>query len=107
MWILPRQLHTSASALDTEGSISDLNDACQLCEQSLLWRSKPSPSRTWSQRWKRVNWIRVLSGRILRPSLWTAFQKAFLSYQGVFPASLSQQQESKKATKTQGTSSPT
>lgn len=106
MWVLPRQLHTSASALDTEGSTSDLNDACQLCEQSLLARSKLTQSQTWLRKWKRDKWIQHLFGRILKPSRWTAFQKTFLSYQGVFPASLFPQQGSDKATTTPDTSSP-
>ena len=104
MWILPRQLHTSASALDTEGSISDLNDACQLCEQSLLWRSKPSPSRTWSQRWKRVNWMRHLSGRILKPATGKSFVTEWISSAVDIRVSRSQQQGSEKEKKTRDTS---
>ena len=42
MWILPKQLHTSAFALDTAALISDLAEQSQICEQSLLARSKPS-----------------------------------------------------------------
>jgi hypothetical protein len=107
MWILPKQLHTSHCVLDTEGSTSDLNDACQLCEQSLLARSKPTQSRTWLRKWKRDKWIQHLFGRILKPSRGIAFQKAFQSYQGVFPANLFPLLETAKAMKTQDTSSHT
>ena len=82
MWILPKQI-ISASALDTEALISDCEEFSQLAEQSLMWRSKPSPLRTWSQRWKRESWIKHLSGRILKHSMqnhfvawWTSCQVA-------------------------------
>lgn len=60
-WILPKQLHTLASALDTEALISDLNEQSQICAQSLLLRSKPSPARIWSRKWKRDSWTQHLS----------------------------------------------
>ncbi len=63
MWIVPESI-ISAYAPDTPVFLSDLNELSQACEQSLWWRSKPSPSRTWSQRWKRVRWMQHLSGRI-------------------------------------------
>ena len=67
MWILPKPI-ISAFAPDTEALISDSDEFSQVAEQSLMWRSKPSQSRTWSQRWKRENWIKHLSGRTLRRS---------------------------------------
>jgi len=69
MWILPRPLHTLASALDTEALTLDLQEQSQICASSLLVRSKPSPLRTWLQKWKRDSWTSHLSGRILKPSL--------------------------------------
>ena len=67
MWILPKPI-ISAFAPGTEALISDSDEFSRVAEQSLMWRSKPSPLRTWSQRWKRENWIKHLSGRTLRRS---------------------------------------
>ena len=94
MWILPKQLHTSAFVPDTAALISDLDEQSQICEPSLLARSKPSLARTWSQRWKRDSWTQHLSGRILRPSHGQSFVTAWTSYLEVIPASHSVQQGS-------------
>jgi len=94
MWILPKQLHTSAYVPDTAVLISDLAEQSQLCEQSLLVRSKPSLARTWSQRWRRDSWTQHLSGRILKPSHGQTFVTAWTSCLEVTPASHSQQQAS-------------
>ena len=53
MWILPKNLHIYPSAQDTEALISDSQELCDQLEQSVLWRSKPSSSKTWSRRLKR------------------------------------------------------
>jgi len=73
MWILPKQLHTLACALDTEALSLDLAEQSQICAQSLFVRSKHSPARTWLQKWKRDSWTALLSGRILKPSLGKSF----------------------------------
>lgn len=93
MWIIPKNLPISRSALDMVESTSGFNELSEMCEQSLLWRSKPSRARTWSQRWKRVSWMRLLSGRILKPSLgtsfaekWTSSLEAFLANRSAVPA---------------------
>jgi len=44
-----------------------------------MWRSKPSPQRTWLQRWKRVSWMQHLCGRILRRSQHGHFVDAWTS----------------------------
>jgi hypothetical protein len=80
MWILPKQLHTSAFVPDTEALISDSTEQSEICAQSLLARSKPSPARTWSQRWKRDSWTQHLSGRILKPSHGPSFVTAWTSF---------------------------
>ena len=64
---------------DTEELILDLNESSQICAQSLLVRSKPTRSRTWSQKWKRDSWTRLLYGRILKPSLGKAFEERWTS----------------------------
>ncbi len=66
MWIIPSTI--SASAPGMQASTLDCEEFSRLAEQSLMWRSKPSPSPTWSRRWRKVSWIRLLSGRICTPS---------------------------------------
>lgn len=79
MWILPKQLITSASALDTKESEADSQEFSQICATSLTWRGKDSLSRTWLQRWKRENWMQHLSIRTLRPSHTQSFVDAWTS----------------------------
>jgi len=107
MWILPKQLHTSDFVPDTEALSLDLNESSQLCAQSLFVRSKPSPLRTWLQKWKRDSWTQHLYGRILRPSLGTHFVTAWTSSLEVTPASHSAQPGSDLEQKTQDTFGPT
>ena len=104
MWILPRQLHTSAFVPDAAALISDSTEQSEICAQSLLARSKPSPARTWSQRWKRDSWTRHLSGRILKPSHGQTFVTAWTSSLAATRASRSQQPASDSAPKTRDTS---
>lgn len=68
MWILPKSLTASSGVSATADFISDLNEFCQACESSLLARSKPTRSQTWSRKLKAAGWMRFLSGRILKPS---------------------------------------
>jgi hypothetical protein len=104
MWILPRQLHTSPYVPDTEALISDLNEQSQACAQSLLVRSKPSPARTWSLKWKRDSWTQLLSGRILKPSHGQSFAAAWTSSVADIRASHSARPASDSAPKTPDTS---
>ncbi len=105
-WILPRQLHILACALDTEALSLDSNEQSQVCAQSLFVRSKPSQSRIWSLKWKRDSWTRHLSGRILRPSLGQHFATKWTSSLGATHASPSVQQGNVEARTTQGTCGP-
>jgi len=91
MWILPKQLRTFLCVVDTEGLSLDLNESSQLCAQSLFVRSKPLPSRTWLQKWKRDSWTQHLFGRILKPSHGSHFVTVWTSLLAVIPASHSQQ----------------
>ena len=106
-WILPRQLHTLACALDTEALSLDSKEQSQVCAQSLFVRSKPSQLRIWSAKWKRDSWTQHLSGRILRPSLGQRFATEWTSSLGATHASPSAQQGSDGAKTTQGTCGPT
>ena len=107
MWILPKQLHTSAYVPDTKESGLDLEAFCQTCEKSLTWRGKDSLSRTWLQRWKRESWMQHLSSRTLKPSLTESFVDAWTSSLEDSRVSHSQLLESVKLLKTPDTSSPT
>jgi len=106
MWILPKQLHTLASVQGTEALNLDLNESSQLCAQSLFVRSKPSPLRTWLQKWKRDSWTQHLYGRILKPSLGKVFETELTSLLVVIPASHSVQQASEPAKTTRDTYGP-
>ncbi len=95
-WILPRQLHTLAFALDMQALSLDLNEQSQICAQSLFVRSKPLPLRTWLRKWSRDNWSQHLSGRILKPSLGNRFATEWASSLAATHASPLARQESDK-----------
>ena len=107
MWIIPKQLHTSASALDTKALGLDSEEFSQICERSLTWRGKDSLSRTWLQRWKRENWMQHLCTRTLRPSLTGSFVDAWTSSLADSRVSHSVLPESVTALKIRDTSSLT
>jgi len=103
MWILPKQLHTSPFVPDMAALISDSNEQSQAFAQSLLVRSKPSPVRTWSLKWKRDSWTQHLSGRMLKPSLGACFVTAWTCSLGVIPVSHFPQPENDSEKKTPDT----
>ena len=105
-WIVPKPLHTSAFVPDTAALTLDLNEQSQICEQSLLVRSKPSPARTWLRKWKRDTWTQHLCGRILRPSLGASFTEKYTSSLAAIPANPLAQPESGSERTTQDTSGP-
>ena len=105
MWVLPKQL-ISACALDTEELTWDLQELSQTCEQSLLWRSKPSQSSTWLKRWRKDTWLQLLSGRILKPSHGNVVEE-WISCQVDTPASPLVPQVKEKAKTTPDTSGRT
>lgn len=107
MWILPRPLHTSDYVPDTEALNLDSNELSEICARSLFVRSKPSPARTWSQKWRRDSWTALLFGRILRPSHGPSFVTAWTSSLVATPASPSAQPENDSAPKTHDTSGHT
>ncbi len=107
MWIIPKQLHTSAYVPDTKALGLDSEEFSQICERSLTWRGKDSLSRTWLQRWKRENWMQHLSSRTLRPSLTGSFVDAWTSSLADSRANHSVLPESVTALKIRDTSSRT
>lgn len=112
MWIIPKNLktknlHIYHCAQDTEALTLDYSELSEMCEQSLLWRSKPFQSATWLRRWKTELLSQHLFGRILKPSLgkclmekWTSCQVASLVNRSALPVE-------EKGTKTQDTYFPT
>ena len=104
MWILPKQLHTSDFVPDTAALSLDSTELSEICARSLFVRSKPSPARTWSAKWKRDSWTQHLSGRILNPSHGQSFVTAWTSSLGAIPANPSAQPESASAQTTLATS---
>ena len=85
MWILPRNLNITdpstslAFVADTVASKEDLTLLAPTIESSLMWRSKPTPLRTWLTRWNRVSWMPHLFTRILKPSQHISFETALTS----------------------------
>lgn len=103
MWILPKNLHTSAYVQDTEVLISDLNELSVLSEQSLLVRSKPLRSATWLRKWKQASLNQHLFGRILKPSHGSIFVGKWTSSVEAFLVNPSLVQETKQEIKIQDT----
>ena len=90
MWIIPRQLlaQWSGSSAMAE-TISDSAQLSRICSASLLVRSKVTPLRTWSQKWKPDSWTRFLSGRIVKPSHANSFATWWTSSLPPIPARVS------------------
>jgi len=103
VWIIPNNFRACPSARDTAASSLDLNEQAFACGQSLMWRGKHSPQRTWSQRLKREKWLRLLSGRMLRPSLTQTFTAEWASCLPVTHASRSARQAKEKEKQTSAT----
>lgn len=102
MWIIPKTLESPdpsqplSFVLDTRAYLLDLNELSQICESSLIARSKPSRVRTWLRRWKRDTWIQHLYGRILKPSLAQPFTAKWTYLLEDIPANHSAQRENDK-----------
>jgi len=104
MWILPKNYPLSSHfAQDMVASKEDLTLPGLNIESSLMWRSKPSPLRLWSTRWKTGSYLQHLFTRILKPSQRKSFEAALTSSLAVTPANLSQQQERGSEQMTQDT----
>ena len=79
---------------------------CDL-ERSVTWRGKHSRRRYWLTRWKKVSWLRLLSGLTLRPSTAGAGVGLWTSSLPDSRASLGHAPGSEKARTTTGGSGPT
>ena len=107
MWIIPKtyQLY-SAFAQDMVESKEDLNLPGLDIEFSLMWRSKPTPLKTWQGRWKRVSWMQHLFTRTLKPSHRKSFETKLALLLEDIPANHSQVLANVKAKMTQDISGP-
>lgn len=93
MWIIPKNLPIYHSAQATQGLISDSKELSEQLEQSVMWRSKVSSSKTWLRRLKKDSSILHLFSQTLKPSLgnrlveeWTSSVEGFLVNHLVPPA---------------------
>ena len=108
MWVLPdTYLPSSVSVQDMVETKEDLSLLKSSIEQSLMWRSKPSPFKTWLTRWNRVPWLPHLFIRMLKPSRVTSFETKLTSSLPLIPARRSARQAEDSAIKTPGTCGPT
>ena len=108
MWIIPKNISdTCPYVVDTKGLDLDSEEFSQMCEKSLMLKSKPSLSPTWLRRWKRVKFIQHLCSRTLKNSHSESFVDAWTSCLGGSLASPSAEQGNNNQLKTQDTSSPT
>ena len=104
MWVIPKNLRIYPSALDTEALISDSEELSDLLEQSVLWRSKPSASKTWSRRLKVGGSTPRLFSQTLKPSHGESLLDEWISSVEGSLVNHSQQPEDEPETKTQDTS---
>jgi len=80
MWVLPKNYQlSSAFVADMVESKEDLSLQGLNIEQSLMWRSKPSPLKTWCRRWKEDSFLPHLFTRILKPSQHKSFETKLTS----------------------------
>jgi len=106
MWIIPKNSPIFPSAQATEALISDLKELSDMCEQSVMWRSKTSSSTTWLRRLKRTSSTTVLSSQTLKYSPGNSLVAEWTSSLGASLANHFQQQEEEKEVKTQDTCGP-
>jgi len=106
IWIIPQSL-TSVCAPATAASISDLEAASRICEQSLIRRSKPSPSSFYLREWRAGRLMRLQSGLMSGLSRGSNFASAWISSLEAIRASRSPQPASASVGKTKDTYGPT
>ena len=108
MWIIPKNFSgTYPSVQGTQELGLESNEFCQLCEKSLMWKSKATQSKTWLTRWNKDTYLQHLSTLTLKPSHSQTFVDAWTSYLVAFPASPSVKPGQEDQQKTHAISSPT
>ena len=108
MWIIPKNFSgTYPSVQGTQELGLESNEFCQLCEKSLMWKSKATQSKTWLTRWNKDTYLQHLSTQTLKPFHSQTFVDAWTSYLAAFPASPLAKPGQEDRPKTHGISSPT
>lgn len=88
MWILPNNNPlSSVFAQEYADSKEDLKEYFDASVSPLMWKSKPLSWKTFLPQWKKVWWLRHLSGRILKPSTGIHFETALMESLEVIPVS--------------------
>ena len=88
MWVLPKNYQlSSVFAADMVESKEDLSLQGLNIEQSVMWRSKPSPLKTWCRRWKKDSFVQHLFTRILCVSQHKSFETKLTSLLEDIPVS--------------------
>lgn len=77
MWILPNTPQFSQYALASVDSKEELKTLSLAFEQYCTWRGKHGSHETWSRRWKRAEWLRVLYSQTLRLSIQPHFGESY------------------------------
>lgn len=103
MWIIPKNLNIYHYVQDMGGLILDSQELSDQLEQSVLWRSKPSQSKTWLRRLRRDSSMKHLFSQTLKPSLGNSFMEKWTSSVVASLASHLVSQEENKEIKTQDT----
>lgn len=67
-WLYVPDLTGSLFAADMEASSWELSESFQNQEPFVMWRGNCLQLSTLSKKWKKVNWIKRLSGLMLKPS---------------------------------------
>ena len=108
MWIVPKNFSGTYPFVQGIQDLGlDSNEFCQLCERSLMSKSKPTQFKTWLTRWNKDFYLQRLSTQTLKPSHSQIFVDAWTSYLAAFPASPSVKPGQEDQQKTHGISSPT
>ena len=108
MWIVPKNFSGTYPFVQGIQDLGlDSNEFCQLCERSLMSKSKPTLFKTWLTRWNKDSYLQHLCTQTLKPSHSQTFVDAWTSYLVAFPASPLAKPEQEDQQKTHGISSPT
>lgn len=106
MWLYVPGCACCPSAPAAAGSTSPSSWRFRALARSVSWRGKDSPSRTWSARWGRVSWIRLLCGAMPEPSTAALGVASWIASLRDIPAPPSPSPASARAPATRGTCGP-
>ena len=108
MWIVPKNFSDTYPFVQGIQDLGlDSSEFCQLCERSLMSKSKPTQFKTWLTKWNKDSYLQHLCTQTLKPSHSQTFVDAWTSYLAAFPASPSVKPGQEDQQKTHGISSPT